>query len=234
MANEDKNNPQKKRKTGGPEKSAEIDPKTPSSSGGKDSAQPPPSNGEQSTAQPTIDGASPSSANSKTNLSVNDKPAQHISNYNVPAFRILRKLLKGGARAKQNFQTLEQALTENKLPRGLCPKKIPLNIPDVKIKHQLSWEKAHSDLNRTLTEILKEHWQERYKLLQQQYNETLTPLQDRSTREETDHILQLLQKSEEETLEQLRSKNEKKKIPKENTVEKETETTTENNQGSTT
>ncbi len=234
MADDDKNNPQKKRKMGGPEKSRDKDPKTGSSSGGKDIAQPPPSNGEQSTALPTVDGTLPSSAKSNSNLSASDKPAQHISDYNVPAFRILRKLLKGGARAKQNFQTLEQALKENKLPRGLCPKKIPLNIPDVKIKHQLAWEKAHSDLNRTLTEILKEHWQERYELLQQQYNETLAPLQERSTREETDHILQLLQKSEKETLEELKSKNEKKKISKENTMEKETETTTENNQGSTT
>ncbi len=230
----DKNNPQKKRKTFGTGGNEEKDPKTPSSSGGKETAQPPPSNGEQSTAQITLDGAAPTTAKSNTNLTEVSKPVPHISDYNVPAFRILRKLLKGGARAKQNFQTLETALNENKLPRGLCPKKIPLNIPDVPIKYQLAWEKAHSDLNRSLTEILKQHWEERYQLLERQYNETLTPLKERSSGEETDHILQLLKKSEDETLELLRSKNEKKKVPKENTMEEETEATTESNKGSTT
>ncbi len=225
MADKNKTKPstlQKKRKIDGTDK--EDSPNPDQAEGGNPADITPPSNGEQSS-EPT-DGAIPETAKSNTNVSANNIPAPHISDYNVPAFRILRKLIKAGVRAKNNYCTLSKALEENRLPRGLCPKKIPLSIPDVPIKFQLAWEKAHSDLNRSLTEILKEHWLERGKTLEVQYKETLIPLQERSSAVEVAHILSLLKKSEDETLEELKAKDAKKKIPKTNTVEEE-ETATE-------
>ena len=223
---EDKNgNLNKKRKTDGQAEKAKKDSTTTKS--GKSPETPPSSNGEQSTGDETIDGTVATTAKSNTYISADTQPTPHISDFNVPAFRILSKLLKAGVRALHNKNTLETALKENRLPRGLCPKKIPLNIPDVPIKHQLAWEKAHSDLNRSLTEILKDHWSERFELLNEQYNATLTPLKERSSQLEVAHIETLLKKSETETVELLKSKDEKKKIPKKVTMEEEENTTPE-------
>ncbi len=227
---DDKNgNLNKKRKTDGQAEKPKKD--SAPQKGGKNQDTPPPSNGEQST-EVTLDGAladTTDTAKSNTNITAEQQPTPHISDFNVPAFRILRKLLKAGVRAHHNKTTLEKALEENRLPRGLCPKKIPLNIPDVPIKFQLAWEKAHSDLNRTLTEILKNHWTERFELLNEQYNATLNPLKERSSQLETTHIESLLKKSETETLELLKNKDEKKKVPKTDTVEEEENRTTESN-----
>ncbi len=225
MADKSKKEPpkQKKRKTD------ELDTVTEAAAdGGKTIETATPSNNLAMTPVVTLDGTTPSTSNSKTNVSENTEGRlKYISDFNVPAFRILRKLVKAGTRAKHNHDTLKKALDENRLPRGLCPKKIPLNIPDMQIKHQLEWEKAHSDLNRTLTEILKNHWQERYILLERQYQETLKPIEDRGNKKETAHITALLKKSEDETIEALKERDEKKKIQKEPGVEEEEKTPSE-------
>ena len=211
MADKNKLKPgtlQKKRKVDETEKDDRPDPDQ--AQGGNPATAPPPSNGEQSSE--TVDGAIPETAKSNTNVSAADTPALHISDYNVPASRILRKLIKAGVRAKYNHGTLTRALEENRLPRGLCPKKIPLNIPDVPIKFQLAWEKAHSDLNRSLTEILKDHWFERGNLLEEQCNETLTPTRERISVVEVTHILSLLKKSEDETFEELKTRMQKRRF----------------------
>ena len=87
----------------------------------------------------------------------------------VPSFRIIRKQVKALTRAKYNYDTLDLAIKEHRLPKGLSPAKIPLKIPDVSTEIQLNWERAHIDLNKTLTELLKKHWANRNTQLTKEY-----------------------------------------------------------------
>ena len=85
-----------------------------------------------------------------------------ISKNNVPAFRILHKLSKHVVRAEHNVNKLVKLLEEKHLPKGLSPKRSPLNLPDMPIEIQLKWEKAHVELSRSFTEILREYWTKRF------------------------------------------------------------------------
>ena len=150
-----------------------------------------------------------------------------ISQDNVPSFRILRKVAKALTRATYNKETLETALREKRLPKGLSPSKIPLKIPDVSIKTQLAWESAHVELNKTLTNILKNHWEERCKLLAEDYEKTLKGIRNRSKPEEVQFILNLILQYQTETVTALDARTakkiqaQKKMATKEKAVEKE-------------
>ena len=115
-----------------------------------------------------------------------------ISEDNIPTFRILRKLAKSLIRAQYNHSTLDTSLQEKRLPKGLCPNKIPLKIPEVSTKTQIAWEHAHNNLNKQLTTILRDHWKERITILQEDYDNTLITIQENSTPEELQHIKSLI------------------------------------------
>ena len=155
------------------------------------------------------------------------KQITHISQDNVASFRILRKVAKALTRATYNKGTLQTALTEKRLPKGLSPSKIPLKIPDVSIDTQIAWESAHVELNKTLTTILKNHWEERIKILAEDYQKTLRGIRDRSKPEEVQFILNLIIEYQTETVTALDARTAKKiqakktMATKEKTVEKE-------------
>ena len=147
----------------------------------------------------------------------------------MPGFRILRKVAKALTRAKYNQKTLQDAIDEKRLPRGLSPTKIPLKLPDVTVETQIAWEEAHTDLNRSLTIILKNHWEDRSRKLAIDYENTLENIRRRGPAEEVTFILKLINQYETETLETLNARTSKKISQKKDvdTEEKTTEETTE-------
>ena len=97
------------------------------------------------------------------------------------------------------------------MPKGLSPKRFPLNLPDTPIDIQLKWEKAHVDLSKSLTEILHEYWSKRFITQTESLEQLWTALRETATEEEYTHITSLINKSKEETLQRIHDA-EKKKI----------------------
>ena len=128
----------------------------------------------------------------------------------VPSFRIIRKQVKALTRARYNHDTLDSAIKEHRLPKGLSPTKIPLKIPDVSTEIQLDWEKAHIDLNKTLTELLRKHWANRIMKLNEEHDNTLDHIRKNSDPGVLNHILRLLNQYKTETLAELDERMKKK------------------------
>ena len=118
--------------------------------------------------------------------------------------------MKSLTRAKYNYETLDSALKVHRLPKGLSPAKIPLNIPDVSTEIQLQWEKAHIDLNKTLTELLRKHWDVRKTSLLKEYEQSLDNIRKSSSPGVLNHILKLLDQYQSETSAELHERTKKK------------------------
>ena len=183
---------------------------------------------------PTTQGAAADGAAASTSTVApageEEKTGNRITEDNVPNFRILRKIAKSLTRAKYNQKTLEAAIKEKRLPKGLSPAKIPLKLPDVSIETQIAWEEAHTHLNKSLTLILQKHWEDRSMQLATDYEKTLAGIRGRSSPEELTYILKLINQYEVETTDTLNART-TKKIQKEKTVATEEETATEETPG---
>ena len=146
-----------------------------------------------------------------------------IAETNVPTFRILRRITKHVTRAEYNAIKLQKLLDNKHLPKGLSPKRFPLNLPDTPIDIQLKWERAHVELSKSLTAILQEYWQKRYNSLSEDQEDLWTSLRDNCTREEFTHITSLINKTKDETIQRI---NDAEKKKADTTEEMETEETT--------
>ena len=147
-------------------------------------------------------------ADTEANAQTNN---QLIAETNVPTFRILRKLNKHIVRAEHNSAKLAKLLQDKHLPKGLSPKRFPLNLPDTPIDIQLKWERAHVQLSRTLTEILHEYWTNHNHTQKEIFENLWSSLREEATEEEQTHITSLLNKTKEETIQRIHDA-EKKKI----------------------
>ena len=146
----------------------------------------------------------------------------------VPSFRIIRKQVKALTRANYNYDTLDNAIKEHRLPKGLSPSKIPLTVPDVSTKIQLAWEKAHVDLNQRLTDLLGTHWKNRKEDLAKEYKSTIKFIKDNSNDKVLGHIIELLSRYKLETVITLYDRTQKKMASTKRMDKKETGNTNTN------
>ena len=153
---------------------------------------------------------------------------QQISEYNVPTFRMLRKVIKQATKAQYHYENLQKGIDENRTPKGFNVKRIEFKLPEVSLVNQIKWERAHTNLSIELTKIARDHWKERGEKLRGNFAILKEQLAPQTSKSELKYINSLLDKYEEETVYELLQQTQKKTLQKSKTVAKEKEKSNSN------
>ena len=138
-----------------------------------------------------------------------ERKTTSISEFNILRFRIVQKLERGYIKSVSNCEKLNKLIADNKLPKGLTPKRFPLNVSEPSLELHIRWDEAHVPLTKTLMLLTLQHWETRRERLKKDTQELRDIISDTTPEAEKVYIFSLLDKYQEETRLKIKKNDEK-------------------------
>ena len=128
-----------------------------------------------------------------------------IQDENVALFRTYRKLNVKLVRCEQHKKYLKRCQQRDMVPKTLRSSIMP-QVPDTTPDFLLKWEAAQLEYGRTLVKLLIEYWEKRCENITEQIELMKTELEEKTTGDEMDHIITLVEKTKISVEEEIRKK----------------------------